>query len=223
VTSKRPARSVLLVAVAVLTVALSACGSSAPTGAGPPASGTAPIAASGSGVARYAGPASKAPFGAGCAAVPASGTGSFSEMAGDRVTTAAAHTSALTRLFAAVVKANLAASLDSQQGITVLAPANAAFAAVPTSSLSQLLGDTARLTRMLTHHVIEGRLPPEQLAGTHTTLANDTVTITGSGQRFGISGDQTVLRSGPATVVCGNIRTANATVYIIDQVLAPRG
>jgi uncharacterized surface protein with fasciclin (FAS1) repeats len=139
------------------------------------------------------------------------------------VTTAAAHTSALTSLFAAVAKANLAASLDSQQGITVLAPANAAFAAVPRSSLAQLLGDTARLTRMLTHHVIEGTLPPEQLAGTHTTLANDTVTITGSGARFDISGDQTVLRSGPATVVCGNIRTSNATVYIIDQVLAPKG
>jgi uncharacterized surface protein with fasciclin (FAS1) repeats len=155
--------------------------------------------------------------------VPASGTGSFSEMAGDRVTTATAHTASLTSLFAAVVKANLAASLDSQQGITVLAPADAAFAAVPGPKLSQLLGDTARLTRMLTHHVIEGRLTPGQLAGTHTTLANDTVTITGSGESFGISGEQTVVRSRPATVVCGNIETANATIYIIDQVLAPKG
>jgi uncharacterized surface protein with fasciclin (FAS1) repeats len=155
--------------------------------------------------------------------VPASGTGSFSEMAGERVTTAAAHAPALTSLVTAVVRANLAASLDSQEGITVLAPANRAFAAVPGPTLDQLLGDTARLTRMLTHHVIEGRLTPEQLPGTHTTLANDTVTITGSGERLGISGDQTLLRSRPATVVCGNIRTANATLYVIDQVLAPHG
>jgi uncharacterized surface protein with fasciclin (FAS1) repeats len=214
-----PARSVLLTAVAALAVALSACGASAPTSAGPPASGSAP----GSGTASSAGPAPRAPFGAGCAAVPPSGTGSFSEMAGDRVTTAAAHDPALSSLVAAVVKANLAASLDSQEGITVLAPADPAFAAVPRSTLDQLLGDTARLTRLLTHHVIEGRLTPAQLPGTHTTLANDTVTITGSGERLGISGDQTVLRSRPATVVCGNIRTANATVYVIDQVLAPRG
>ena len=218
-----PARSVLLTAVSALAVPLTACGSSAPTSAGPPASGTGPVAASTSPAARSAGPASTGPFGAGCAAAPASGTGSFSEMAGDRVTTAAAHDPALTSLVAAVVKANLAASLDSQQDITVLAPANPAFAAVPGPTLRQLLGDTAKLTRMLTHHVIEGRLTPEQLAGTHTTLANDTVTITGSGENFAISGDQTVLRSRPASVVCGNIRTANATVYIIDQVLAPQG
>ena len=73
---------------------------------------------------------------------------------------------------------------------------------------------------MLTHHVIAGRLTPEQLAGTHTTLNNDEVTIEGEGEMFTIAGEGTVT-STEATVICGNVQTANATVYIIDQVLAP--
>jgi uncharacterized surface protein with fasciclin (FAS1) repeats len=212
---------VLFSAVPAALIALSGCGGAgAPSSAGTPASSTAAAAASSS--PRPSGPSS-APFGAGCAAHPASGVGSLSGLAGERLSTAAAHEPALSRLLAAVVAAHLADSLDSQPDITLLAPADGAFAAVPRSTLSGLLGDTARLTRVLTHHVIEGRLTPEQLAGTHTTLANDTVTITGSGEQFGISAGQTMLRTRPATVVCGNIRTANATVYIVDQVLAPQG
>jgi uncharacterized surface protein with fasciclin (FAS1) repeats len=77
-----------------------------------------------------------------------------------------------------------------------------------------------RLTAVLTHHVIQGRLAPEQLAGTHTTLNNDEVTVEGSGDTFTIAGDATISQV-DATVICGNVQTANATVYVIDQVLAP--
>ena len=64
----------------------------------------------------------------------------------------------------------------------MLAPANAAFDAVPADALQALLADNAQLTAVLTHHVIQGRLTPDQLAGTHTTLNNDEVTIEGSGR-----------------------------------------
>jgi uncharacterized surface protein with fasciclin (FAS1) repeats len=218
----RRARRGLLTALPAVVIALSGCGPSSPTGAGSEASSGATVEASRS-VVPPSSASTAAQFGAGCTALPPSGTGSLSGLAGERLSTAAAHEPALSRLLAAVVAAHLADSLDSQPGITLLAPADGAFAAFPHSTLSGLLGDTARLTRVLTHHVIEGRLTPEQLAGTHTTLANDTVTITGSGQQFGISAGQTMLRARPATVVCGNIRTANATVYVIDQVLAPQG
>lgn len=220
-TSTLRGRIGLLAAVPAVLVALSACGSSAPTGSGTPSSATSPDVSSSAALASA--PSSTAPFGSGCAGLPAPSAGSSSRLVGERVTAAAAHDLALGSLVAAVARAHLADSLDSQQGITVLAPADPAFAALPRPALSALLGDTARLTRVLTHHVVEGRLSPESLAGTHTTLANDTVTITGSGGTFAISGDQTMLRSRPATVVCGNIRTANATVYIIDGVLAPQG
>jgi uncharacterized surface protein with fasciclin (FAS1) repeats len=47
------------------------------------------------------------------------------------------------------------------------------------------------------------------------------VTIEGSGEDFSIAAEGTVLGSAPASVICGNVQTANATVYVIDQVLAP--
>ena len=50
------------------------------------------------------------------------------------------------------------------------------------------------------------------LAGDHKTLAGTTITVEGSGEDFTV---------GEAKVVCGNVQTANATVYIIDGVLLP--
>jgi uncharacterized surface protein with fasciclin (FAS1) repeats len=70
------------------------------------------------------------------------------------------------------------------------------------------------LTTVLTHHVVAGKLSPDQLAGTHKTLAGDTIKIDGSGEDFTVAGAN-------AKVLCGNIQTANATVYVIDTVLVP--
>ena len=52
------------------------------------------------------------------------------------------------------------------------------------------------------------------LAGTHKTLQGDTIEITGTGEDFEVNGQ--------SSVVCGNVQTANATVYIIDTVLLPK-
>ena len=54
------------------------------------------------------------------------------------------------------------------------------------------MADNAQLTSVLLHHVIQGRLTPDQLAGTHTTLNNDEVTIEGSGDSFTVAGEGTV-------------------------------
>jgi uncharacterized surface protein with fasciclin (FAS1) repeats len=209
-------RCALFGAVGALTVVLGACGGNEPaesTATDSGASTTAPVE---SGPA----PVSDEPFGAGCSAVPADGEGSFAGMADDPLGLAAAHTPALSTLVQAVNAANLGPSLDSQQDVTLLAPANPAFEAVPADALQALLADSARLTAVLTHHLIAGRLSPEELAGTHTTLNNDELTIEGEGETFTVAGGGT-LTGTPATVVCGNVQTANATVYLIDQVLAP--
>ena len=166
-------------------------------------------------------PASDEPFGDGCSAVPTDGEGSFEGMTDDPVATAASNNPALSTLVEAVTAADLVDALNSAEDITVLAPANPAFEAVPADALEALLADTAQLSAVLTHHVIDGRLGPDQLAGEHTTLNGDTVTVEGSGEDFTIAGDQTVVGKTDAGVICGNVQTANATVYIIDQVLAP--
>jgi uncharacterized surface protein with fasciclin (FAS1) repeats len=155
-----------------------------------------------------------APFGAACPAVPASGAGSLEALAQDPVATAAANTPELSTLVTAVEKADLAGTLNSAQGITVFAPTNDAFAAVPKATLDKALGDpNGLLTTVLTYHVVPGQLTPDQLAGSHKTLQGDTLEVSGSGEDFTVNGN--------SSVVCGNVKTANATVYLIDQVLLP--
>ena len=154
-------------------------------------------------------------LGAACPAVPASGPGSLDALAQDPVATAASNTPQLSTLVTAVKQAGLAGTLNSAQGITVFAPTNDAFAAVPKATLDKALGDPeGLLTTVLTYHVVPGQLTPDQLAGSHKTLQGGTIQVSGSGEEFTVNGN--------SGVVCGNIKTANATVYLIDQVLLPK-
>ena len=154
-----------------------------------------------------------APFGEGCASVPEDGKGSFDGMSTDPVATAASNNPLLKTLVKAVTEADLAKTLNSSEDITVFAPTDDAFAAMDQATLDKAMGDPkGLLTTVLTHHVVEGRLAPEDLAGTHETLAGDKITVKGSGEDFTV---------GDATVVCGDVQTANATVYIVDSVLMP--
>jgi uncharacterized surface protein with fasciclin (FAS1) repeats len=213
-------RGILLTAVSSLAITLSACGSD---DGGSTAGGSSSSSPSSSMAEETtAAPASDAPFGPACAEVPTEGEGSVEGMADDPVATAASNNPLLSTLVTAVQAANLVDTLNSAQDITVIAPANPAFEAVPADALQGLLADTPALTTVLTHHVIPGRLTPEDLAGTHTTLNNDEVTIEGSGEDFTIAMDGTVVGM-EASVICGNVQTANATVYIVDQVLKPAG
>jgi uncharacterized surface protein with fasciclin (FAS1) repeats len=146
--------------------------------------------------------------------VPASGAGSLDALAQDPVATAASNTPELSTLVTAVTKADLVDTLNSAQAITVFAPTNDASAAVPKPTLDKALGDPkGLLTTVLTYHVVPGQLTPDQLAGSHKTLQGGTLEVTGSGEDFTVNGN--------SDVVCGNLKTANATVYLIDQVLLP--
>lgn len=153
-------------------------------------------------------------FGAGCSAIPADGGGSFNGMATEPVATAASANPLLKTLVTAVGEAGLVDTLNSAEGITVFAPTDDAFAQVPAKDLNALLADKPALTSVLTYHVVPGQLTPEQLAGTHETLEGSELMIEGSGEDFTVG-------SGGASVLCGNIPTANATVYVIDSVLMP--
>ncbi len=154
-------------------------------------------------------------FGAGCAAVPDDGAGSFEGMAMDPVATAASNNPALSTLVTAVGAAGLGDTLNTTDDITVFAPTNDAFGALDKATLDAALADPkGLLTTVLTYHVVPGRLSPDQLAGTHETLQGGTIEVAGSGEDFTVNGS--------AKVVCGNVQTQNATVYIIDGVLLPK-
>jgi len=158
-------------------------------------------------------PAAEGPFGPACAEVPTSGEGSVDGMADDPVATAASNNPLLTTLVAAVTQAGLVDTLNSAQDITVFAPTEEAFAKIPKKDLNALLQDKAALTAVLTHHVVPGKLSPADVAGEHETLNKDMITVEGSGEDFTAEG---------AAVVCGNVQTANATVYLIDSVMMPQ-
>jgi uncharacterized surface protein with fasciclin (FAS1) repeats len=157
--------------------------------------------------------AADAPFGPGCAGVPTTGEGSVEGMADDPVATAASNNPLLKTLVAAVTQAGLVDTLNSAQDITVFAPTDEAFAKIPEKDLNALLKDKKALTAVLTHHVVSGRLTPEDVAGEHETLNKDMITVEGSGEEFTAEG---------ANVVCGNVQVANANVYLIDSVMMPQ-
>ncbi|GAA4835368.1 fasciclin domain-containing protein [Kitasatospora terrestris] len=211
-TSIRRSSLATVVAISALALGLSACSSSGGGKAMDNASASAAVSQAASSAAPVEQVADQ-PFGAACAAVPKDGAGSFAGMAKDPVATAASHNPALSTLVAAVKQAGLVDALNSAQNITVFAPTNDAFAKIPKATLDAVLADKEKLTKILTYHVTPNRMAPAALPGSHKTLEGSEVTVNGSVEDF--------TANGSAKVVCGNVQTANATVYIVDTVLMP--
>jgi uncharacterized surface protein with fasciclin (FAS1) repeats len=158
--------------------------------------------------------------GPGCAAyaeqVP-TGAGSVEGMALDPVAVAASNNPILTTLTAAVSgqlnpKVNLVDTLNGSE-FTVFAPVDEAFAKIDPATIETLKTDDALLSKILTYHVVPGQVSPDEIAGTHATVQGGEVTVTGSGDD---------LKVDDASVICGGVKTKNATVYLIDSVLMPK-
>ncbi|MFF8731558.1 fasciclin domain-containing protein [Streptomyces sp. NPDC015171] len=209
----------LLAAAAVLPLALTACSdaSSDSSKADSADKASAPAAKSSDDMGGSTESASSMdqPFGPACSAVPKNGAGSFDGMAKDPVATAASNNPALSTLVSAVKKAGLVDTLNNAQDITVFAPTNDAFKKIPKATLDKVLNDKAQLTKILTYHVVGRKLTPKDLRnGSFDTLEKSKVMTSGSGESYKVNDS--------ANVVCGNVRTANANVYIIDTVLMPK-
>ena len=200
--SRRTKRGAGIVAVlASLTLVAAACSSDGSSSSG--GGTTAPAAAE--------------PFGSTCSQLPTSGAGSFEGMMTAPVGEAAATNPLLSSLVMDLDLAGLTDTLNSAEGLTVFAPTNDAFAAAgeadPDGMAAMMADPTGAFAGLLSYHVVEGQLAPDQLAGEHTTLQGDPLTVAGSGESFTVNGT--------AMVVCGDIHTDNATVYMIDEVLHP--
>ncbi|MFG2308696.1 fasciclin domain-containing protein [Streptomyces sp. NPDC048566] len=153
-------------------------------------------------------------FGPACSSVPREGAGSLEGMAQDPVATAASNNPALSTLVTAVKKAGLVDTLNNAKDITVFAPTNDAFKKIPKADLAKILANKDQLTKILTYHVVGETVAPNQLPkGSFKTLEGAKLTTDGS--------DGTYKVDDSANIVCGNIKTANATVYLIDSVLMP--
>ncbi|MFI5593587.1 fasciclin domain-containing protein [Amycolatopsis sp. NPDC051758] len=208
-----------LTAAAALT--LTACGSS-DTGSSASSSAPAPsssaAAPSSSAAAGGDGMTTNADvFGPACSQLPqGSAPGSLDSMGPQPVASAASTNPLLTKLVAAVKATNLVDTLNSQPAITVFAPADPAFAALGDAKFNELAGKPAELAPILQYHVVGKRYDAKGLesAGTLESLntAGGPLKIEGSGENMTVNG---------AKILCGNIPTKNATVFVIDKVLTP--
>jgi uncharacterized surface protein with fasciclin (FAS1) repeats len=222
-------------AMAALTVMLAACGGGTASTAGAPSSSAAAEPSSAMASPSMSASAAAADgvttnadvFGPACGQLPqGDAPGSLNNMGPQPVASAAGTNPLLTTLVTAVGKVpGLADTLNQQQAITVFAPYNGAFdevkAAVGDTAFNALLADQAKLGGLLSYHVVPKRYDAEGLveAGRTMELAGGAVTIGGTAEAPTLtSGDGTV-----AKVLCGNIPTSNATVFVIDKVLMPAG
>ncbi|MEM7205251.1 MAG: CIA30 family protein [Planctomycetota bacterium] len=119
-------------------------------------------------------------------------------------------------LLAAVRAAGLEPVLRGAGPFTVLAPTDAAFAALPDGALQRLLEPERRdeLVRLLQRHVIDGRVSAAQAAaaGVASSLAGDRLVVELSGGQLRVDG---------ARVVENDIVTSNGVIHSIDRVLVP--
>lgn len=138
--------------------------------------------------------------------------GALSAQAADIVDTAVAAGSFKT-LVAAVQAAGLVDTLKGPGPFTVFAPTDEAFAKIPKAQLDALLKDKAALTKVLTYHVVPGKVMAANVkAGKVKTVQGSELTVSTMG---GVKVDN-------ANVVKTDIGTDNGVIHVIDTVVMPK-
>ena len=116
-------------------------------------------------------------------------------------------------LAAALQAAGLVETLKGPGPFTVFAPTDAAFAKVPKATLDALLADKAKLTAVLTYHVIAGKVMAKDVK------AGKVKTVQGSELTIGTTGGVTV---DGANVIATDIVADNGVIHVIDSVVLPK-
>ena len=133
-----------------------------------------------------------------------------------------------TTLVAAVKAAGLVDTLNSKGPFTVFAPTNAAFAKLPAGTVETLVKpeNKAKLTSILTYHVVPGRYTAgmiASMAGKHHGMAT-LKTVDGENLRFMKSGGSWVVEDvhgGKARITIPNVMQSNGVIHVVDTVLMP--
>ena len=115
-------------------------------------------------------------------------------------------------LVVALQTAGLVETLKGKGPFTVFAPNDAAFAKVPKDQLDALLADKAKLTKVLTYHVVAGKVMAADVkAGPVKTVEGSNLTISTTG---GVMVDK-------AKVIKTDIAASNGVIHVIDSVVMP--
>lgn len=114
----------------------------------------------------------------------------------------------------AVEATNLSAVVKTTKTLTVFAPTDAAFAAMPAGDLTRLMADKTALQKLVLHHVINAPVEAAKIKGTKGQWP------AGAGDRILLDGsDDTALKADGATIVQADIRTATGLLHVVDRVL----
>jgi uncharacterized surface protein with fasciclin (FAS1) repeats len=136
----------------------------------------------------------------------------FSAQAADIVDTAVSAGNFKT-LVTAVTAAGLVDTLKGPGPFTVFAPTDAAFAKIPKADLDALLKDKAALTKVLTYHVVPGKVMAKDIK------AGSVKTVQGGNLTLATMGGVTV---NGAKVVAADVATSNGVIHAIDTVIMPK-
>ncbi len=120
-------------------------------------------------------------------------------------------------LATALTEAGLIDTLKSGGPFTVFAPTDEAFAKIPKAKLEALLKDKAALTKVLTYHVVKGKVPASQVV---TLDGKSVATVEGSTVKVTVKGDKVMVNN--ANVVKTDIMTSNGVIHVIDTVIMPK-
>src|SRR6202171_4566126 len=126
-----------------------------------------------------------------------------------------------TTLVAAVKAAGLVDTLESAGPFTVFAPTNTAFGKLPAGTVDELVKpeNKATLTKILTYHVVPGKLEASSLSDGKKlkTVEGEELTVRASGGKVTIVD----AKGGSSTVTIPNVNQSNGVIHVVDTVLMP--
>lgn len=146
------------------------------------------------------------------AATTALASPAFADGHGMNIVETAAEAGTFTTLLAAAEAAGLVETLSGEGPLTVFAPTDEAFAALPEGTVEGLLADTEALTAVLTYHVVAG-------AVMSTDLSDGMTAATVNGADITVSLDPVMIND--ANVIAADIEASNGIIHVIDSVLLP--
>jgi len=144
-------------------------------------------------------------------------TSSGSQAAAGTIIATARGAGSFNTLLAAVQAAGLTATLEGPGPFTVFAPTDAAFAALPAGTVENLLRpeNRARLTAVLTYHVVAGDVRAAQVTG-----MTSATTVQGSNIAIRVANGHVMLNDS-ATVTTADVAASNGVIHVIDHVILP--
>ena len=118
-------------------------------------------------------------------------------------------------LLKALETANMTSVLKTNRNLTIFAPTDAAFAALPAGELDRLMKSPAELQKLMTYHLINATVDSSKIKGAKGGVK------TVAGPELVLDGSSDMLMANNAGIVQTDVVATNGTVHVVDKVLMP--